>query len=186
MKTATSRGRNLRFGVKWTISAMVLSLALPGTSAGESSFPSHCAKTETVVFSCKLLRSEKYISLCGSQSLRAPDAYLIYRFGTLDQKTKFAYPADVTGSLQKFKSAHYFRAQVDRRDVSFSNSTGTYNIFSTFEGEEAPPYREGGVTMMMAGKRKGITLLCTTPYLDKLELLDGVVGKGGGYLDDDD
>ncbi|QWV92093.1 hypothetical protein KP004_12770 [Geomonas oryzisoli] len=154
--------------------------------AGTPAFPSHCTSTETVVFSCKVRSSQKYISLCGAQSLRASDAYLVYRFGPLGQK-EFSYPRDLAGSIQKFRATHYFRARVDRRAVSFTNAMVTYEIFSNFEGEESRPHRDAGVTITMIGEKMGgKTLQCSTPYFDRLEKLDGVVSKGRDYLDDDE
>lgn len=168
------------------IAVFTVSLTLEGTSVGESSFPSHCAATETTVFSCRLRSSDKYISLCGSRPLRASDARLVYRFGVLG-RVEFAYPSQTAGSLKKFRTAHYFRAQVDRRNVTFTNSNLNYEIFTDFEGERSRPSREGGITITTTG-RKNVpqALYCVTPYLDRLELLDGVVLKGHDYLDDDE
>ncbi|GFO63988.1 hypothetical protein [Geomonas paludis] len=71
--------------------------------------------------------------------------------------------------------------------MSFTNAKVTYEIFSNFEGEESRPQRDAGVTITVAGEKKGSkTLHCGAPYFDRLEKLDGVVLKGQEYLDDDE
>lgn len=175
-------------GLDYKVVAIVgftLGFALAASYADAAQSYSHCTNSETVVFSCKVRSSPKYISLCSSKSLHASDGYLTYRFGPLGRK-ELEYPANTDGSIKKFKTSHYFRAQVDRRDISFTNSNVTYDIFSNFEGEESPSHWEGGITIIRAGKStSGKTLYCASPYIDKLELLDGIVMKGPDYVDDE-
>jgi hypothetical protein len=164
---------------------LALSFVVSVTFAGATEVPSHCSKNETDVFSCKVRSSDKYVSLCGSKPLNGPRPYLVYRFGALG-RTEMSYPTDTAGSLHQFRSSHYFRAQVDRRSISFSRSGVTYDLFSNFEGEASPPQREGGVIITMAGKKAGFkTLHCAKPYFEKLELLDGILQKAPDIDDDD-
>lgn len=184
MKTFVHRRLFVR--LQSATAVIVACCALPAISAGAPRFPSHCTNTEKILFSCKLRGSAKYISLCGTNLLNAPDAYLVYRFGRLGKK-EFSYPADSDGSLQRFRTTHYFRAQVDRRTVSFTNSNVTYDIFRNFEGEELLSHRDAGVTITVVGEEKPSKILqCRSPYFDALEKLDGVVLKGPGYLGDDE
>jgi hypothetical protein len=44
-----------------------------------------------------------------------------------------------------FRYAHYFRAQVDRTEITFHNQNYTYVFFSYYENDINPPIKEAGV-----------------------------------------
>jgi len=64
-----------------------------------------------VIFSCAVKRPAKIVSVCASKDITAEKGYLQYRFG-LPGKIELEYPKDRTGTQQKFKYSHYFRAPV--------------------------------------------------------------------------
>jgi hypothetical protein len=150
-------------------------MTTPVLAEDTNALPSHCSGTERVIFSCEIKSSGKYLSVCASKSLDGEDKYVQYRFGSLGA-TEFEFPAVRARSVEKFKINHYFRAQVDRRDLIFMNKDVRYMVFSHFEGEEKPSLKEAGVTVQKGkADRNWKTLKCTSSYIDHLEDLDNVV-----------
>lgn len=60
-----------------------------------------CTKAEKVIFSCKVKKSIKTVSVCGSKSLTRNSGYLQYRFGT-NQRVEFEFPTTKIASQQRF------------------------------------------------------------------------------------
>jgi hypothetical protein len=129
-----------------------------------------CAKDERVIFSCPVKRPAKIISLCASKDLAAETGYLQYRFG-LPAKVELEYPQDRTGTQQKFHYTHYFRAQVDMTEISFTNNGYEYQITDDYNGEEKPVQTIWGVSVTAPGKPKEVSLTCRTkPKADYADL----------------
>jgi hypothetical protein len=116
-----------------------------------------CQPTERVIFSCSLKRPAKLVALCASKSLTKETGYLQYRFG-FPGKVELEYPKQTDGSSQLFRYHHYFRAQVDLTEISFSNEGVEYTVFDNYNGEEKPAVSEEGVTV--SAKGKDTTLVC--------------------------
>src|SRR5258705_13278099 len=77
----------------------------PSQISGEASSLapiSLCVKGEKVVFSCRVKRSNKIVSLCSSAKLTKNAGYLQYRFG-VPGKTELVFPKDRSQSLKLFK-----------------------------------------------------------------------------------
>ena len=119
--------------------------------------PSLCLPNERVVFSCSLKRTAKLVALCSSKSLTKEMGYLQYRFG-LPGKVELEFPKQREGSSQAFRYHHYFRAQVDLTEISFTNDGVEYTVFDNYNGEEKPAVSEEGVTVSQKGK--DTTLSC--------------------------
>jgi len=86
------------------------------------------------------------------------------------------YPLQKGRSFEAFSAGHYFRAQVDRRRVTFSNQGVRYTIFSDFEGEERPAQKEAGVTINKTQQGSSeSTLRCRAPFVDHLADLDEII-----------
>ena len=94
-----------------------------------------------------LSKNNKTISLCASKKLTATEGYLQYRYGNPVSKTKieFEFPAKRAASHQQFTYGHYFRAQVDRNNINFSNDGHEYVVFSEYDGEQKTPVKKSGV-----------------------------------------
>jgi hypothetical protein len=155
--------------------ALVGTLGMPGFVGGNNRTLSHCSAHEQVIFSCQITSSKKVLSVCASEPLDAPERYLQYRYGAL-KSVELEFPSQRAESVKYFKTAHYFRARVDRREITFTNKEVGYAVFSYYEGEESPPQRQAGVTIYKGkSAQEGKTLRCVTPYIDHLSKLDDVV-----------
>jgi len=134
-----------------------------------------CSKAERTVFSCQIKGTGKVVSVCSSTSLRTPERYLQYRFGRAGA-IELSYPPQPAKSVAAFTASHYFRARVDRRQLSFSSQGVRYTIFADYEAEEPPERTEAGVVIGRSpqGGRE-VTLRCRAPFVDHLADLDGMV-----------
>ncbi len=153
----------------------MVAAAVPARATDDQSTPSHCARNEQVIFSCKIKGSKKVLSVCAAKSLGVPERYLQYRYGA-QGSLELEFPARRAQSVEQFKTAHYFRARVDRREVTFTNNDVQYTVFTDYEGEESPPQREAGVRVRKgSADRDEKTLQCAAPYINHLQALDNVV-----------
>ena len=129
-----------------------------------------CEKGERVIFSCPVKRPAKIVSLCASRTLTSETGYLQYRFG-LPGKIELEFPKDRTGTQQKFQYTHYFRAQFDLTEISFTNDGYEYEITDDYNGEEKPPQTIQGVSVTAPGKPKEVSFTCRTkPKADYTDL----------------
>ena len=140
-----------------------------GSQRGDLQAGTLCAKGERVIFSCPVKRPAKIVSLCASKDLTSETGYLQYRFG-LPDKIELEYPKDRTGTQAKFQYSHYFRAQVDLTEISFTNNGYQYQITDDYNGEEKPAQSIQGVSVTAPGKPKEVSLACRakpkTDYTD--------------------
>src|SRR5205807_1654490 len=137
-----------------------------------------CEKGERVIFSCPVKRPAKIVSLCASKNLTSETGYLQYRFG-LPGKIELEFPKDRTGTQQKFQYTHYFRAQFDLTEISFTNNGYEYQITDDYNGEEKPAQTNQGVSVTAPGKPKEISFVCRTkPKADYTDL-QAVLLNGG-------
>lgn len=129
-----------------------------------------CAKDERVIFSCPIKRPAKIVSLCASRDLTSNSGYLQYRFG-LPAKIELEFPKDRTGTQQQFHYTHYFRAQVDLTEISFTSNGYEYQITDDYNGEEKPAQSTQGVSVTAPGKPKEVSFTCRTkPKADYSDL----------------
>ena len=118
-----------------------------------------CNVNEQTVFSCATKPSGKIVSLCSSPELTKDTGYLQYRFG-LPKKIELEFPQKRQQTQQAFKYSHYFRAQVDLTEISFTSNGYQYAIFDDYNGEERPARSEQGVRVMPPNNGKEVTLTC--------------------------
>ena len=118
-----------------------------------------CTQSEKVLFSCSVKRSAKLVSLCASADVSRTRGYVQYRFGT-PGKVELEYPAEKGGSQDKFEYYHYFRAQFDETEISFSSGGYRYAIFDDYNGEMRPAVSSQGVRVEDPGNSKKSTLEC--------------------------
>jgi hypothetical protein len=129
-----------------------------------------CAGDERIIFSCPIRRPAKIVSLCASKDLTSERGYLQYRFG-LPDKIELEFPKSRTGTQPQFQYTHYFRAQVDLTEISFSINGYEYQITDDYNGEEKPAQMTQGVSVTAPGKPKDVTLSCRTkPKADYTDL----------------
>lgn len=146
-------------------------------TAGALQGDSLCAKTEHIIFSCRVKRSAKgaakrpakrlaqppakIVSLCASSDLDKGHGYLQYRFG-LPGRIELEFPKSRQGTQQMFTYTHYFRYQFDLTEISFNIDGYEYSVFDDYNGEEKPATSLQGVSVTAPGKPKDVTLACRT------------------------
>ena len=145
-------------------------LSLSILFAGACSAGTHCTSAETVAFSCSLSAS-RVISLCLAKQRGNGAPQLSYRIGRLGS-AELVFPSSPADSAQKFRYAHYFRYQVDRTEVSFSNAGTEYAVFDYYEGEEKPAYSRG-VRVIVRGVDH--ELQCKGAVVSRLVQLEAVI-----------
>jgi hypothetical protein len=129
-----------------------------------------CAKDERIIFSCHIKRPAKIVSICASKDLTSDRGYIQYRFG-LPAKVELEFPKERSGSQQKFKYSHYFRAQVDLTEISFTLNGYEYQLTDDYNGEEKPAQTIQGVMVTAPGKPKEVSFACRTkPKVDYADL----------------
>lgn len=84
-----------------SITRHLIYIALALTPTWVSAENTLCTKSEKVIFSCKVEKSIKTVSVCGSKSLTRNSGYLQYRFGT-EQRVEFVYPTTKVSSQARF------------------------------------------------------------------------------------
>jgi hypothetical protein len=118
-----------------------------------------CARDERIIFSCPIKRPAKIVSVCASKDLTSDRGYIQYRFG-LPAKVELEFPNERKGSQQKFQYSHYFRAQVDLTEISFTVNGYEYQVTDDYNGEEKPAQTTQGVMVTAPGKPKEVGLAC--------------------------
>jgi len=140
-----------------------------------------CENTEKVVFSCTTKPAMKIVSLCSSKELTKERGYLQYRFG-LPGKVELEFPKAHEQAQSAFKYSHYFRAQFDQTEISFTQNGYVYAIFDDYNGEDLPYSREEkkparyeqGVRITVLSNGKEVTLSCRGKAQAQYEDLGGV------------
>ena len=151
---------------------LVLFLAFWSTSTFATD--SHCSNSEKVVFSCRLSKSPKLVSVCASPTLAKSDGTLAYRFG-VPGKPEFVFPSQGGRSPEQFRLAHYSRYQTERIELSFDNEKFSYIVFDYYEGGQKPPVTQGVRVMPRDGKGREIELRCAGKATSSLQTLAGIV-----------
>ena len=144
------------------IIAAVAVCFVPGTSLSnlaQLQAGSLCENTEKVVFSCAIAKPAKIVSLCSSKELTRDRGYLQYRFG-LPGKIELEFPKEREQTQSAFKYSHYFRAQFDQTEISFTQDGYEYAIFDDYNGEQKPAQHDQGVRITPPNNGKEVTLSC--------------------------
>src|SRR5215813_5524781 len=118
-----------------------------------------CESGEKIIFSCTVAgKTAKNVSLCSSKELTKDRGYLQYRFG-LPGKVELEYPKQREQTQAAFKYSHYFRAQFDQTEISFTSDSYEYAIFDDYNGEQKPAQRDQGIRIK-SPNGKETTLTC--------------------------
>jgi hypothetical protein len=131
-----------------------------------------CASHEHTYFACRTSRSKKWVSVCGAKpdALRVGTGELQYRFGASPSRVELKFPNDARLGRDSIGYAHYFRAQVDRTELTFRQDNTDYTVFDYSEDGK----RSAGVAVTLASG-KSIEQRCAKPILSQLGELNGVV-----------
>lgn len=133
-----------------------------------------CTEGEKVFFNCSVKRSAKLVSLCASTDISKTRGYVQYRFG-VPGKIELEYPAEKSGSQGKFEYHHYFRAQVEETEISFSSGGYKYSIFDDYNGEMRPAVSSQGVHVEAPGTGKESTMECQGKAIASYGELDQIL-----------
>lgn len=117
-----------------------------------------CNADETIIFNCTIKENAKLVSLCSSREFTKDKGYIQYRFGR-PGKVELEFPKSREKTQQAFKYSHYFRAQFDLTEISFSSDNHHYSIFDDYNGEERPAQSSQGVKVTTPNGRE-VTLTC--------------------------
>ena len=129
-----------------------------------------CEKGERIIFSCPIRKPARIVSLCAAKDLTNERGYVQYRFG-LPGNVELEYPKERTRTQEKFHYTHYFRAQFDLTEISFTNDGYEYQITDDYNGEEKPAQSIQGISVTAPGKPKEVSLSCRTkPKADYTDL----------------
>ena len=136
-----------------------------------------CRAEEQVIFTCVAAGSAKLVLLCGSKLLDHRRGYLQYRYGK-PGAIELQFPQARANTQLAFRYAHYFRAQVDRTEISFDNQDSRYTIFDYYDGDVTPVIALAGVRVGKHGtKGRDTELQCQFRPASKLESLQTVIRR---------
>ncbi len=161
--TGTEGAIFAEFGVE----AHALSRAWPFVLAALGLLPvgtAHaCESDEFALFACEAAKGRKFIELCAPSPLDAASGWLVYRFGTVDDKdprgtVEFEYPRKRTGSLKQFFAATYTRDSVYTQSVRFVTGGYSYRVYTRARPRGLP---EAGVDVHHLGTGKTTTIECS-------------------------
>ena len=141
-------------GVTFCIAAV----AVVSGSQQQMQAGSLCESAEKIVFSCAVGKTSKIVSLCSSKDLTKEKGYLQYRFG-LPGKIELEFPKQREQTQAAFKYSHYFRAQFDQTEISFTSDGFEYAIFDDYNGEQKPAQHDQGIRITAPGGKE-TTLNC--------------------------
>lgn len=144
-----------------------------------------CRADEQVLFSCRVAAGAKLVSVCGSRRLTADEGYVQYRFGRAGA-VELEFPRGLEGTQKSFRYSHYFRARVDRTELSFESGGYGYALYDYYEGDVRPAIKQAGVRVTRpGGEGQSNDLRCRGAAVSRLGLLSSVVpnDEDGGIGD---
>jgi len=103
------------------------------TAPATDAAPSLCADGEQVLLSWQVIKNAKLVSLCASRDFGKDTGYIQYRFGR-PGAIELEFPNARTATQSQFTYSHYFRARVDRTEISFKTDR-KYTLSDDYEGE---------------------------------------------------
>ena len=145
--------------ILWVVILCALFVTVPATPVSQLQAGSLCQRDEKVVFSCTVSKAAKIVSLCASKQLTKEQGYLQYRFG-LPDKIELEYPKQRGRPQDAFEYSHYFRAQFDQTEISFSLNGYEYSVVDDYNGEQKPAQHSQGVTITPPNSDKQVVLSC--------------------------
>jgi hypothetical protein len=162
----------------YALLSALMAYALSATPLAAANSPiTLCGSEERVIFSCPIAGSGKLISLCASPTIDTKRGYLQYRFGK-SGAVELQFPHARANTQLAFRYAHYFRAQVDRTEITFDNQNYRYVIFDDFEGDAKPAVRQAGVRVSRHGaNNQEREMKCSGTPLSKLGTLESVIAR---------
>lgn len=138
----------------------------------------HCKAGEETVFSCKIAKSRKVISLCATSKVikgKKNAVTLQYRFGKTNGIPEFQFPSSEIGSLEQFKLYEYLRSDLVSTSISFTNGAFVY-VVNESEDQQGSSIKLAGVTVINRAKNEQLDLACETESIySDWSIVSGVV-----------
>ena len=159
------------------IASVCLSALAVNATPAQLQAGSLCESSEKIVFNCTVGKAAKIVSLCSSKELTKERGYLQYRFG-LPEKIELEYPKQREQTQNAFKYSHYFRAQFDQTELSFTSEGYEYAIFDDYNGEQKPAQHEQGIRITRPKNGKEVTLNCRGRAKAQYGDLSSVLAEG--------
>ncbi|HEV8721166.1 MAG TPA: hypothetical protein VGW77_11065 [Candidatus Binatia bacterium] len=148
-------------------------------AAAQSDSPANslCRSEEQIFFSCPIAASVKAVSLCGSKTIDSRRGYIQYRFGQTGA-VELQFPRERANTQRVFRYAKYFRAQVQRTEITFDNEDYRYVLFDYYEGDVKPAVREAGVRITPhGGNQRESEIKCAGYPISKLGSLESILAR---------
>jgi hypothetical protein len=130
-----------------------LQRASTGAAQSDSPANSLCRSEEQIFFSCPIAALVKTVSLCASKTIDSRRGYIQYRFGQTGA-VELQFPRDRADTQRVFCYAKYFRAQVERTEITFDNEDYRYVRFDYYEGNVKPAITEAGVRITLRSRNQ--------------------------------
>ena len=164
---------------RWFVTSLVVAIVIftSRSFAGEIQSISQrtlCSSEEQVFFNCTIVASNKLVSLCGAKIIDTRRGYLQYRFGRVGA-LELQYPRERANTQRVFRYAHYFRAQVDRTEITFDNQDFRYVVFDYDESDVRPKIKEAGVRVTRHRSDQEVVLKCSGNPISRLSNLESIV-----------
>jgi hypothetical protein len=130
-----------------------------------------CSSGEHVYFACQTA-SKKWVSVCGAKPsvLSLGSGELQYRFGKSPSRIELKFPENPHAGREAIAYAHYFRAQVDRTELSFRHNDTNYAVFDYSEDGK----RTSGVRVANANGKES-QLDCKGAIRSRMSELEGIL-----------
>ncbi len=153
------------------------STASTGAAQSDSPANSLCRSEEQIFFNCPIAASVKTVSLCGSKTIDSRRGYIQYRFGEAGA-VELQFPRDRANTQRVFRYAKYFRAQVERIEITVDAEDYRYVLFDYYDGDVKPAIREAGVriTRHSRNQQEG-EIKCAGNPISKLGSLESILAR---------
>lgn len=143
-----------------------------------ASAQNHCKDGEDVVFSCRVVKSRKVVSLCTtSKAIKGQKnaITLEYRFGRLNEAPEFKFPSSGLGSLKQFKLYEYLRPDLVSTSISFTNGVFGY-VVNESENQYGSSIKLAGVAVLNHKNNMQLNLACKTESIySNWTIISGVI-----------
>ena len=121
----------------------------------------HCASTETVIFSCQV-NGGKHVSVCASAPLDASRGYLQYRFGALG-RIELEHPGSTRFTQKQFRFGVITAPTAEVEELTFTRGDYLYAVYRRITNE-GPPENGGGVSVSRASTMEVVAQMeCRPP-----------------------
>lgn len=143
----------------------------PAGMQRERTSGSHCKADERVLFSCRIERSTKTVSMCASGTASGRGGHVYYAFGALGQP-ELVYPVNGAGSGDAFRRTQLtYGGGSGGYAYSFENGGSTYIVYSV--SGDAGLERQGVMVANAEASHALLDMLCGPDIVesDDLDLL---------------